>query len=1269
MATFEQTGTVTVTNGSRTVTGSGSAWLAGYDGTALNIAGAVYPVASIDSPNSLTLIEPYPGATASQLSYTLLPLKNENYDLSKKVQKIIDIAGDLVDATVGPQGPKGEQGPEGPAGKSGDSGFGSIVNFTQFTPQPAGGAGVYMIVPVAEGDPGVALTQSAQVYLPIAKMKEAGIGMWIKSTTSGYALTLGLTNAPAPQPDVPTENLDLAGTGDVFVSPGTIFPLNLSIGETTQTFTITKPSSIPIKKTVYTPGPVDRGADWTYIAAQKMWRPAGPGVAADAIMKVEGFTPTWNENRLVIKPSNYEVLTSAPIGAEFPITSDPQTSMVPAGIRFKIKCLIPEGADGILGMVGYYGVGDITLKYNWSNEVLIGLSSPTGGGDTYMGYSALVKRGTVQTYEVLWENNIGGKGGFVSVFVDGQQLNNREKTEQKVALAAASRLYIGSSHGNPANGINGMEFESAGVTFTTIENAVRYYDIDNGPITRDELNSLVVDASGLTDPVAKQTLSYTSSANQKYDLGVTIGEMTVPQYRAYKAVLEDWSSGTPIAHPKQLIMTKPAAQNVRFEDNGLYGAQPAWTEVVPQGECPNINGINYYCEGIRMGTYVQFQFFYDWDASKMPKNPFGNPRDNESYMVPHKWLIYDKDNTLIARVEQPNGQPLNSSSMKPVWEGQYDGVGNAITTTENPHFNFGTVRSSVIWRSHDCEPYTKADVWKRVPVFEQRVPFACYSGFSTNGGDLRIFGDKGQNNGFGNWLTMSYEPTTYEGIKAQASEAAERLPWKHLYRSRGPAACGAVFLKYTPFNQQARSPLTGPGGVRDDRQSMPEMAARYVLNMGKSDNVHPMTQTPMEKIVLDYFTGYASDPYHALEEGRPTPVFKGNARRRVVLRNHYYGPGEMSVGESQAWYMQSGRVSEWVKNLFPLRVSPGSGSAGDPARPMFGTNSIDDLHAHQFPHWGSMLFKSPEFAFLGHRFMDQVRLYSNTIIGDQYGLFSIGNRAAAWKFQHAVMAWKTASRGSSRLYNRDEVLDWVVFDFESFHDQYYNANPGVLNPPSSLLDGEGKIDQVRCLLASSARFGITSLTDNDAVHTHDFMVGYWLAALHIGERLGFNEALRNASPKAKAVIDWLISAHRKRIVGRIRNPLINSIYTFQTPIWSWAQINASGGDVSKLPQTFEEVDMAQQYRCRTWDEVYWPGANGPEWAPRDGQANDQMLAGPALLKDMGLTGSDLDACVEIAEQRFQQKLAEQTALGPDNAGSSWFLYHQATNNRPIKPTS
>jgi len=1268
MATFEQTGTVTVTNGSRTVTGSGSAWLAGYDGTALNIAGAVYPVASIDSPNSLTLIEPYPGASASQLSYTLLPLKNENYDLSKKVQKIIDIAGELVDATVGPQGPQGEQGPEGPAGKSGDSGFGSIVNFSQYSPQPAGSPGVYMIVPVANGEPeGITLTQQAQVVIPYDK-KNAGVGLWINSTTSGYAITLGLTNAPMPQPSFPKEELNLSGAGEIFVAPGSIFPLNLSIGETNKSFTITTPSGIPIKKTVSSKVPVSRSSDWTWNGTE--FRPKGNAVDAAAIMPIEYSKDkiVWNGNRLVLDKNDYQSLASAALNTDFPITSDYQTSMVPAGVRLKVKCLIPAGGTGIIGMIGAWGTGEVTLKYNWTDELTVYLSSQAGGGDVRAGTNRLINRGTVQTYEVLWENNLTGKGGYVTFFVDGQQASERIDTEFKPSINSTSRVYIGSSHGNVNDAIPGFEFESCSVSFTKIENAKTYEAVSDGSISVADLNSLVVDASAITSAVAQRNLTYSTSDGQGYTLGITIGEMTIPKYRAYKAVLEDWSSGVGVLHPNELVMTKPVAQNVRFEDAALYGAQAAWTEVVPQGSCPNINGINYYCEGIRIGTYVQFQFFYDWDESKMPANPFGDPKDNESYMVPHKWLIYDTEGNMLGRVEQPNGQPLNSASIKPVWEGTWDGVGNAMITSDNPHFNSGTVRSSVIWRSHDCEPYSKTDVWKRVPVFDQRVPFACYTGYSTNGTDMRlIYGNNGQQNGFGNWQVMSYEPTTYEEIQQLASEAGKKLPYNLLYYSRGVVPNAGIFLKYAPFNQMGRSPLTGPGGVRDDRQIMPEMVARYALDM---ESTHPMTGVSMRKIALDYLTGYASDPYHALEKGRPTPVYKGNARRKVTLRNHYYGPGEMSISPSAAWYIQSGRVSEWVRGSNPLRVSGTSGSANDPKRPIFGTNSIDDAHAHQFPHWGSLLFKSPEFAFLGHRMSDQPRLYDNNILYSYYGPGNITQRSAAWKFAHAALCWKTASKGSTRLYSRDEMLDWVVFDFEQFYDSSYASTPGILNPPTNVMK-DGQIDENMLIYAACARFGLANagLGNREGIHTHDFMTGYWLSALHMAERLGFNDAIRAASPKAKAIMDWLVAAHRKRIVGRIKNPLINSRYAYMTILWTNEQIYASGGDVSKLPQTFEEVDMAQNPRCRTWDEVYWPGDNGPEWGSRDGQACDQMLAGPYLLKDMGVTGTDIDQCITLSEERFQQKLAEEKARGQRDAGSKWFLYHQITNNRPIKPTS
>ncbi|KQO51415.1 hypothetical protein [Sphingomonas sp. Leaf257] len=109
---FEQAGTVAVTRGSRTVTGTGTAWLAGYDGLVLNIAGAVFPVASVDGPSSLTLVEPYPGVTAAQLSYFLLPIMNENYALSRKVLSLIAATETLAgSAVVNP--PQGDRGPQG----------------------------------------------------------------------------------------------------------------------------------------------------------------------------------------------------------------------------------------------------------------------------------------------------------------------------------------------------------------------------------------------------------------------------------------------------------------------------------------------------------------------------------------------------------------------------------------------------------------------------------------------------------------------------------------------------------------------------------------------------------------------------------------------------------------------------------------------------------------------------------------------------------------------------------------------------------------------------------------------------------------------------------------------------------------------------------------------------------------------------------------------------------------------------------------------------
>ena len=69
-----KTGTASVTNGSATVTGSGTLWLANVSaGDSFTIAGTgvVYDVASVNSNTSITLSVAYAGPTASGAVYAI----------------------------------------------------------------------------------------------------------------------------------------------------------------------------------------------------------------------------------------------------------------------------------------------------------------------------------------------------------------------------------------------------------------------------------------------------------------------------------------------------------------------------------------------------------------------------------------------------------------------------------------------------------------------------------------------------------------------------------------------------------------------------------------------------------------------------------------------------------------------------------------------------------------------------------------------------------------------------------------------------------------------------------------------------------------------------------------------------------------------------------------------------------------------------------------------------------------------------------------------
>jgi len=93
--TWYRTGTIAVTNGSTTVTGTGTAWvanvIAGY-GIILP-DGRLYEIASIVSNTSLTLRTGYLGATATGQSYAVAPLRGPEVQLAQDIAALINDYG------------------------------------------------------------------------------------------------------------------------------------------------------------------------------------------------------------------------------------------------------------------------------------------------------------------------------------------------------------------------------------------------------------------------------------------------------------------------------------------------------------------------------------------------------------------------------------------------------------------------------------------------------------------------------------------------------------------------------------------------------------------------------------------------------------------------------------------------------------------------------------------------------------------------------------------------------------------------------------------------------------------------------------------------------------------------------------------------------------------------------------------------------------------------------------------------------------------------
>ena len=1061
-------------------------------------------------------------------------------------------------------------------------------------------------------------------------------------------IAVSVTEADTPVPPDPT---DLTVYGD----PGTRFPLSLDMEGASGTYNLTVPSGLSLVKRVITPTSITESSTYTFNALAASYSPtqANGGVTPNALAVV-GPGSTYSGSRLNLPKDTY--LSAGPIGIALPTTSDPDTTRTPRAITVGFKGILPQDSVPLASLY-HYDHGEFSLYGYWQpGQVQVRLERD--GQSTVLYSASGLSNTTQEDIAVRYDDDPDGAGGTVTFLRGGVAFGPPQSVAFKPMITPEAEFECNASLGNTSNSVN-LSVKEVSVKLEVLTDVESFTPVSSGSISAADLEQLYVDALSVSTPQPAKVVSYTpSGGGTASTVNVIIGPIVVPSGVAYRAILENWSTGSAVDHANILVMTKPVRQNCQFEDTTLRAGQPRWMECLPQGAVPVISNIAYYCEAIRIGTYVQFQFGYDWTSAAMPDNPFGDPSGKESYMVPHKWRIEDEANNVLATIARPDGGPLNGTDIPGIFDGSYDGNGVAITNSTDKWYPRGTVRSGVIWRSAAPSAYDQTFINTNLPRYDVTIGYASHTHYSNDGFDRRLWGGD-SSNGFGNTRVMPYDPTNYATLTPLVGVTSD--PWKgSLYNFGSLAAVASTWLKYTPFNQCGRSPITGPGGVRDDRAAFPEPVGQYMYNIAAT---RPHDAKPWATIALDYVTAYVSDPYHAFEGGRCVPLFKGsNADRDIGLRNHYYGYGEGSRPANRSWYIQGGRPYEMADSYSPWTAKvPYGGSAI--RKPYFGTNEIDLPHAHQFPHWGSLLWKTPEFAFLGHRLSDQGRLYENWILASGFGSASnFAERGSAWQFLHSALIWKTASRTSDRLYSRAEILAYVVKDFETFSDTHKTSTPGFDNPPSNVMSG-GNVDENLAVYAATHRFGVCGWHDG-AVAQHDFYIGYWQTALGIAERIGFNAALRSASAKAGAVVDWLIAQHRKRVVGRINNaPLANpggdSDYMFY--LWQESTITSASGAVASLPQTYAAI-ATQNGNAATWD-VFDYGGNT---YLRDGQAMDQLIAGPSVLRiHLGQTGSDLTTAEATATSRRNAKKTEQEAIGANGAGTTWFKYLQAVHNPAI----
>jgi len=103
MSVWYRAGTIAATNGSATITGTGTAWNGGQvqpGHMLVTETGAVYEIESVASDTSITLATPFLGLTAGGLSYAVAPTQGVAIALVARINTLLETYSDARDVAA-----------------------------------------------------------------------------------------------------------------------------------------------------------------------------------------------------------------------------------------------------------------------------------------------------------------------------------------------------------------------------------------------------------------------------------------------------------------------------------------------------------------------------------------------------------------------------------------------------------------------------------------------------------------------------------------------------------------------------------------------------------------------------------------------------------------------------------------------------------------------------------------------------------------------------------------------------------------------------------------------------------------------------------------------------------------------------------------------------------------------------------------------------------------------------------------------------------------